>query len=59
MIKANYKRVAEFVINPGPNSRTLTYPDFTLEFDQSREELNIGAITSDQEPTVTECRRRY
>jgi len=35
MIRPNYKRVAEFVINPGANSRILTYPEFTLEFEKT------------------------
>jgi len=30
----NFKRVAEFVINPGPNARILKYPEFTLEFEK-------------------------
>jgi len=34
MIRPNYKRVAEFVINTGPNSRRLNYPEFTLEFEK-------------------------
>lgn len=35
LIRPNYKRIAEFIINPGPNSRTLKYPQFTLEFEKN------------------------
>lgn len=35
MIRPNYKRIAEFIINPGPNTRILKYPEFTLEFEKN------------------------
>ncbi len=34
MIRPNYKRVAEYVINPGPSGRTLKLSDHTHVFEK-------------------------
>ena len=33
-MRPNFKRIAQFVINPGANTRILNYPEFTLEFEK-------------------------